>query len=223
MKEFFKCLAGRKRIFAVGFISMLLLLLFVSPGFAQTGKKNLEASYNNIKLVINGKIVVPKDVNGTIVEPFIYNGTTYLPVRAVSEALDKNVDWDGATQTVYVTDKTTANNQQKQDQPQTPTPTQLETLTEEQTQADTQPPAQSTTETPTQSPTQPPTQTSEPAKTVKSEADSITVYVSKSSSTIHSVSDCSGMKNYSTMTLTEARAISSAYCSRCATHLRDVE
>ena len=37
-------------------------------------------------------------------EPFIYEGTTYLPVRAVSEALGKNVSWDSETKTVMVTD-----------------------------------------------------------------------------------------------------------------------
>ena len=35
-------------------------------------------------------------------EPFIYNGTTYLPVRAVGEALGKQVGWDGKTKTVYI-------------------------------------------------------------------------------------------------------------------------
>ena len=33
-------------------------------------------------------------------EPFIYDGTTYLPVRAVGEAVGKTVGWDGKTNTV---------------------------------------------------------------------------------------------------------------------------
>jgi len=33
----------------------------------------------------------------------IINDRTYLPVRAVSEALDCKVDWDGATRTIYIT------------------------------------------------------------------------------------------------------------------------
>ncbi|MBR5155094.1 MAG: copper amine oxidase N-terminal domain-containing protein [Clostridia bacterium] len=32
-------------------------------------------------------------------------GTTLVPVRAISEALGKNVDWDDATSTVIITDK----------------------------------------------------------------------------------------------------------------------
>lgn len=42
------------------------------------------------------------DVNGNPVYPLLYNGTTYLPIRAVSNMLGLNVDWDGATQTVLL-------------------------------------------------------------------------------------------------------------------------
>lgn len=55
-----------------------------------------------IRLVVDGKEVTPKDPNGNVVEPFASNGTTYLPVRAVSEALGKEVTWDGDTATIYV-------------------------------------------------------------------------------------------------------------------------
>ncbi|MDR0294671.1 MAG: copper amine oxidase N-terminal domain-containing protein, partial [Prevotellaceae bacterium] len=88
-----------KKIMIACSILILLLLLLASPGLADPIKKNIEVSYNNIQLIIDGTKITPKDVNGNIVEPFIYNGTTYLPVRAVGEALGKTVDWDGATQT----------------------------------------------------------------------------------------------------------------------------
>ena len=45
---------------------------------------------------------MPKDANGNVVEPFTMNGTTYLPVRAISNAFGKDVEWDGATQSVYI-------------------------------------------------------------------------------------------------------------------------
>ncbi len=34
--------------------------------------------------------------------PIIINGYTMIPVRAVSEALDCTVGWDGGTQTVTI-------------------------------------------------------------------------------------------------------------------------
>lgn len=73
-------------------------------GFASSGvQKSISVFYNNVKLVVDGKTVsLGKDSSGKNVEPFIHNGTTYLPVRAVGEALSKEVNWDGKTQTVYI-------------------------------------------------------------------------------------------------------------------------
>lgn len=77
-------------------------LALVTVAYATNATKTIQAAYMNIKLVIDGVPVTPKDSNGTVVEPFIYNGTTYLPVRAVGEALGKQVTWDGKTKTVYL-------------------------------------------------------------------------------------------------------------------------
>ena len=57
---------------------------------------------NGVKIVIDGKKINPTDANGKAVEPIIYNGTTYLPVRAVADALGKAVYWDGRNYTVYL-------------------------------------------------------------------------------------------------------------------------
>lgn len=57
---------------------------------------------NGVKIVIDGKKINPTDANGKAVEPIIYNGTTYLPVRAVANALEKAVYWDGRNYTVYL-------------------------------------------------------------------------------------------------------------------------
>lgn len=59
---------------------------------------------NGIKIVIDGQKLNPTDANGNKVEPIIYNGTTYLPVRAVANALGKAVYWDGPNYTVYLGD-----------------------------------------------------------------------------------------------------------------------
>ena len=53
---------------------------------------------------LRGRVFTPKDAAGNVVEPFIMNGTTYLPVRAVGEALGMSVNWDGNTHTVYLGD-----------------------------------------------------------------------------------------------------------------------
>ena len=70
--------------------------------FAKTGTEMIEVTYQNVKLYVDGVLITPKDANGNIVEPFVSKGTTYLPVRALSEALGKNVRWDGSTGSVIV-------------------------------------------------------------------------------------------------------------------------
>ena len=64
--------------------------------------QKIDVYYRNISLYVNGAQIVPKDAKGNVVEPFIYNGTTYLPVRAVGEALGMDVQWDGKTASAYL-------------------------------------------------------------------------------------------------------------------------
>ena len=72
------------------------------PSIAKDAAEQITAVYRNIKLVVDGVTVEPKDANGNSVEPFIYNGTTYLPVRAVATAFNKEVAWDGDNNTVFL-------------------------------------------------------------------------------------------------------------------------
>jgi len=89
-----------------GLVFSLIIFVLVGTGtaIATSGSKEILVVYDNIKLMIDGVAVVPKDAAGNAVEPFICNGTTYLPVRAVASALGKSVSWDGATKTVIIGD-----------------------------------------------------------------------------------------------------------------------
>lgn len=58
-----------------------------------------------INIFINGAKFTATDVNGNIVNPILKDGTTYLPVRAIGEAFDKEVEWIGETKTVKLTSK----------------------------------------------------------------------------------------------------------------------
>lgn len=72
---------------------------------AKENAESITAVYRNIKLVVDGVLVEPKDADGNVVEPFIYDGTTYLPVRAVANAFDKSVEWDGENAKVVLDTK----------------------------------------------------------------------------------------------------------------------
>ena len=87
-----------------GFITGVLIGATLTSGMvvAKSGTEMIEALYNNIKIYVDGVKIEPKDATGKMVEPFIYNGTTYIPVRAVAEAIGKEVNWEGLTQSVYI-------------------------------------------------------------------------------------------------------------------------
>ena len=59
-------------------------------------------SQGGISIYVDGTKIKSTDANGNVVEPMIYKGTTYLPVRAVANAFDKEVAWDGKTSSVYI-------------------------------------------------------------------------------------------------------------------------
>lgn len=66
--------------------------------FAAEGTREIPATFRNIKIVVDGKEISAN------AEPFIYNGTTYLPIRAVGEAVGKEVSWDAQTNTITLSD-----------------------------------------------------------------------------------------------------------------------
>lgn len=78
---------------------VLLTFSLIGTAAATNGSKMAELFYRDIKVTLNGKTV-----NTQASEPFIIDGTTYLPVRAVSEALGLDVKWDSATSTVVLSE-----------------------------------------------------------------------------------------------------------------------
>lgn len=59
-----------------------------------------------IEMHINNNIITHNGVDMTLdVAPQLINGYTMIPLRVVSECMDANVEWDGNTRTVYVTNK----------------------------------------------------------------------------------------------------------------------
>lgn len=93
-----------KGIFFGTIIMMLIIMMSVST-FGMTGTKTLTVNYNDVKIYVDQKLMTPRDVKGNAVEPFVSNGTTYVPIRAVSEALGSKVSWDGLSSSVYIDTK----------------------------------------------------------------------------------------------------------------------
>jgi hypothetical protein len=124
--------------FVLGMLVMALLMTGITV-FANAVTRQITVTYGHINLEIDGEQVLPRDVEGNIVEPFVYEGTTFLPVRAIADALGLDVDWDGATSTVILTTIV------PEQEPTTPPP-------EPTTPAPTPPPTTPTPTTPTPTP-----------------------------------------------------------------------
>lgn len=70
-----------------------VLVMSAIPTFAET-TKSISAVFGRVNLVVNNEPVKQ--------ETLLYNGTTYVPLRAVSEILDKEVNYDNLTRTAYI-------------------------------------------------------------------------------------------------------------------------
>lgn len=87
--------------FLSGVLVTALIFTTSTPALAAMIRKTIEV-YTGVNIYIDDVKLNPTDAQGNPVEVFVYNGTTYLPVRAVSEALNKNIQWDGTTQSVFI-------------------------------------------------------------------------------------------------------------------------
>jgi len=76
---------------------MVTVMFSATLTWANTAGVMRELFYG-VSINLNGQVLQLADID----RPFIVDGRTFLPVRAISEALDISVDWDGATRTVYV-------------------------------------------------------------------------------------------------------------------------
>jgi hypothetical protein len=92
-----------KKLISVTILAAILIFNLITAVSAAPVNKTITAVYNDIKIIIDGKIIEPKDSAGKPVEPFIYDGTTYLPVKAVAQAVGYDVSWDSKTYTVNLT------------------------------------------------------------------------------------------------------------------------
>ena len=62
----------------------------------------------NVSIVVDGTSRTFYNASGEEVHPILCDGVTYLPLRAVGELMDKNVNWDQANLTVSLSGQRTA-------------------------------------------------------------------------------------------------------------------
>ena len=95
----------KKNGFWKGFGSGLILTVLVAAlcvTATATAKRSIQVE-DGIGITLNGATFIPRSANGKQVSVFLYNGTTYVPVRAISEAMGMDVSFNSATRTVVLT------------------------------------------------------------------------------------------------------------------------
>lgn len=95
----------KKSGFWKGFGSGLILTVLVVAlcvTATATSKRSIQVE-DGIGITLNGATFIPRSANGKEVSVFLYNGTTYVPVRAISEAMGMDVSFNSATRTVVLT------------------------------------------------------------------------------------------------------------------------
>ena len=89
----------------IGFVlgAIVGAIIFGSVAIAaNTEMRTLNAAFSGIRIDIDQTRFTPTDVTGKEVEPFIVDGTTYLPVRAIAEAFNKDVVWDSELKIIRI-------------------------------------------------------------------------------------------------------------------------
>lgn len=84
-------------------LATVMLFAFTAGVVAAPAVQTITASLaNDFKFTLNGEAWTPKDADGSTMAPIVYNDRTYLPARAIAEALGITVGWDADTRTVIL-------------------------------------------------------------------------------------------------------------------------
>ncbi|MDQ0896417.1 MULTISPECIES: stalk domain-containing protein [unclassified Paenibacillus] len=96
----------KKKIISSTLVTTTIVVLSTSLGvFAGSNLQEIKAYLNgDIKFEVKGSAWAPKDLEGNMILPITYNGTTYVPLRAISDALNTSIEYDSNRNMVIVGD-----------------------------------------------------------------------------------------------------------------------
>lgn len=92
---------GFWRGFGLGLILTVAVTALSVSAMAATASRTIQVE-EGVQISLNGATFVPRDAKGNEVSVFLYNGTTYVPLRAVGEAMGMDVSYDSATKTAIL-------------------------------------------------------------------------------------------------------------------------
>lgn len=84
-------------------IAMVVVLTFSAIGFAAVKIEKVEAYLaHDMGFRVDGAEWQPQDLDGSVLTPIIYNNRSYVPVRALLEEKEVEVDFDNDTRTIIL-------------------------------------------------------------------------------------------------------------------------
>ncbi len=96
---FMKAWFSRNKFLSISLFVAIIFSSSLSLAYGETIAKTIQVTYRNITLWANGKHIPSEQ------EPFIYEGRTFVPLRTIAEALDKEVSWDNDENKVLINDQ----------------------------------------------------------------------------------------------------------------------
>lgn len=92
-----------KRTLIISLFTVMIFSVFSLTSASSTITWVTSAIDSNIKIKLNGEDFIPIDTeNNQELKPILYNDRSYLPVRALSEALGIKAEWDESTRTIIL-------------------------------------------------------------------------------------------------------------------------
>ncbi|WP_179151854.1 stalk domain-containing protein [Oceanobacillus senegalensis] len=96
----------RKKVVATALSLTLVFGIAIGVSAAPVLEKVSAHLHHTMNFVLDGQEWTPTGQDGRDLTPIVYEETTYLPVRAVGEAVGIAVDWDQETQSVILGERT---------------------------------------------------------------------------------------------------------------------
>lgn len=87
----------RVKGFLIGSIATFFVTTNITLFASNPIKNTIDAYFNTINIQVNGENLPTDNI--------LYNGRTYVPLRSISEMLDKEVSWEESTRTANIIDR----------------------------------------------------------------------------------------------------------------------
>jgi len=93
----------KKKMAAIGLFVTAIFTSALGSAYAAANLEPINAFFNKgVSFVLKGELWQPKDESGKPLTAIHYEGSNYLPVRALAEALKIQIDYDAASQKIYI-------------------------------------------------------------------------------------------------------------------------